>query len=688
MSILNTYPQLGNIRDSDLVAFSAPQGLTKSGAPRDVFVVPYSVLKSKVATDLKGDSFFAGGELQFGSRFPSSPNNKDIFVFNSSASSLSNYVDTDGISPISVAVSGDVAQWNGSMWVKRGRIAFAGSGGSNTGGGGATVALGAGQVYKFQLPTIAQQTLTAVTANTPVEYNIASFTADAGNPSPAVLSASAVSNVGRITVTQAGYINFSFEEEVQIDSSTAGGSGRDGEFTWMVEQRSSAGTKLRGWTGEHSISDPITSAIKFPISRSIGIVPVSENDYFIVKMAFNSAVANRNLSFQLPSDNPNLEERFEFIYFPTASIEGGGGATGTDYSADEADTAKSLKVAVEETTPAMSGGSPTASPSNITFGTTLGDLYNYAPATIAQKFTKSGASSISNSDLLALYFDVNRQPNIPDNTYEAWFRDAFVKSKTPITIEVDGSAYNLSYNAVRSSLVTGGYNSFQSPVIPTNDRVSATDLTKAINFELVDNEQVTLVSQGFNQWGVTVLGIEFDYQGSSNKWGFEYTGSKTPTHFISNGRAFPVTAPHSRFPTEFETSAITDSQFQVSATSLSWGINIRFSDGTYLNNTRTHLFQTTPGPTPETKAQKVLTKAGAIDWLGIGANKSELKSVSTLPSTTGKSLGDIVNYKGELYELVAGTTDPHIYRGVIGDGPSGSPYLGTLFLNGIVQISV
>ena len=34
---------------------------------------------------------------------------------------------------------------------------------------------------------------------------------------------------------------------------------------------------------------------------------------------------------------------------------------------------------------------------------------------------------------------------------------------------------------------------FISTTIPTNDRVSATDLTKAINFELVDNEQVTLV---------------------------------------------------------------------------------------------------------------------------------------------------------------------------------------------------
>ena len=40
----------------------------------------------------------------------------------------------------------------------------------------------------------------------------------------------------------------------------------------------------------------------------------------------------------------------------------------------------------------------------------------------------------------------------------------------------------------------------------------------------------------------------------------------------------------------------------------------------YLNNTRSHLFQTISGATPEIKAQKVLTQAGVLDWIQAGVD--------------------------------------------------------------------
>ena len=39
----------------------------------------------------------------------------------------------------------------------------------------------------------------------------------------------------------------------------------------------------------------------------------------------------------------------------------------------------------------------------------------------------------------------------------------------------------------------------------------------------------------------------------------------------------------------------------------------------------------------------------------------------TLPDTTGYSIGDIINVKGELYELVAGDQQRNVYRGVVED---------------------
>ena len=69
----------------------------------------------------------------------------------------------------------------------------------------------------------------------------------------------------------------------------------------------------------------------------------------------------------------------------------------------------------------------------------------------------------------------------------------------------------------------------------------------------------------------------------------EYSGIKTPTHIVVNGRAFAISKRGNS--SRYNGSAVTDTKFQASSSNLGpWGINIRFSDGTYFNNTRSYLF--------------------------------------------------------------------------------------------------
>ena len=188
-----------------------------------------------------------------------------------------------------------------------------------SGGGGAT-SLGASQTTSFQIPTLSDTRLTVTTANRPVFHNIASLT---GSGITNQITQSAVSNIARITITNAGYANIVWEDEVRIVSSTAGGAGSTGELIWAITHYDSDDNDLRSWVGEHAIEDPITSAINFPFSMPTGLTPVSAGDYFTLNFAFNSATANRNVVFSLPADNPGLDERVEVIYFPLTTINTG-----------------------------------------------------------------------------------------------------------------------------------------------------------------------------------------------------------------------------------------------------------------------------------------------------------------------------------------------------------------------------
>ena len=292
--------------------------------------------------------------------------------------------------------------------------------------------------------------------------------------------------------------------------------------------------------------------------------------------------------------------------------------TGTfSFNEDEADSDKSLKVLVEETTPAMSGGSPVAGPSNILFAVTGSDFV----------FNRSFGSTATpdNTNLSSLFF---RSLN---NRYEPQFLKSFTGQKLPLTIEIGGTSYNLSYNSQTSTNII-----FRSTTIPSNDRVTASSLTKAINFELVDNGLWTVSS--VNPAPSTITGssaivnnVSLDVYWSTNTarlgsfqntWQIRnYSGKphseKQFTHLVVNGREYPLNFNRS-YSNQYFTSRITDTGFFPTAIGQSFGLNLKKSDGTYYFNTRSHLFQTVPGATPESKAPKVLTQAGALDWLQTG----------------------------------------------------------------------
>ena len=183
------------------------------------------------------------------------------------------------------------------------------------------------QIATFQIPMLSATTLTSSSANVPVYHNIASLT---GTGIADLITQSVVGGIARVTVAAAGHVMIHWQDEIQIDSSTAGGSGREGELIWAMTQYSSDGVDKRSWVDEHTISDPITQSHKFPIEIDTGLIPVDAGDYFTLNFAFSESTANKNVVFQLPADNPALDERVEFFYYTieTQSELVGGGSGG------------------------------------------------------------------------------------------------------------------------------------------------------------------------------------------------------------------------------------------------------------------------------------------------------------------------------------------------------------------------
>ena len=217
-----------------------------------------------------------------------------------------------------------------------------------------------------------------------------------------------------------------------------------------------------------------------------------------------------------------------------------------------------------------------------------------------------GSATETNSDLSVIrFFDTDYTRTISASKYETRFLDSFLRTKIPIAIEVDNTSYNLSLN-IRNGLLE-----YQSPVITlaSNDRVSDSDLTKNIDFELVDNIQVNLplifdddqYHKSFSSEESEVFSSVF-YQGQfgnvsrwSQKWVvfFRTAPTKTPTHIVVNGREYPIIA-DTLARGYLTRDTVTDATFipTFNPSYIDFGINVKFSDGTYALDTRSKLFRT------------------------------------------------------------------------------------------------
>ena len=249
----------------------------------------------------------------------------------------------------------------------------------------------------------------------------------------------------------------------------------------------------------------------------------------------------------------------------------------------------------------------------------------------------------------------------PVKYWNLYLSDSVVRAKTPLAIEIDGVSYALVFNT-RYSDVSPIENVFQHPgSFPEEAHVSATDLTKAINFELVDNEQVTFPNTGFFPYRLGAIGsrnpIYIQYTTSRTRLGGtnqfvegnnfiiqNYQGQDTPTHLILNGRAFVLRlAEQTAGPPHYQyyTDQITDTAFQLSSDQLGpFGVNIRFSNGTYFNDTRSFLFQKSDSvvTTPAVIATKTLDKQSTKQWLEISP-QTILQSRDWTPGVAGDAFG-------------------------------------------------
>ena len=160
---------------------------------------------------------------------------------------------------------------------------------------------------------------------------------------------------------------------------------------------------------------------------------------------------------------------------------------GPSYDADEANSSESLKVAVEEFIPART-----------TAGTAVSGAVAYTFSVFGGSF--SYQSTLGTPQPLDPRIDswwfIGTAYNLRFNNHNNFLRD-YLPVKLELWSALTGGTeteYNLTYSTW--SQFTNGNVSFDALNIPSNDRVTASDLTKNINIELVSNKQVTLTSSG------------------------------------------------------------------------------------------------------------------------------------------------------------------------------------------------
>ena len=300
-------------------------------------------------------------------------------------------------------------------------------------------------------------------------------------------------------------------------------------------------------------------------------------------------------------------------------------------------------------------GTNTPTASNMTFLEVSGHNWfvNSVNPPTGQGFGVQGSRSIANVNLgrIAFYNSSYALSNWR-NEYHLAFLPALTKLKTPLNMKIGDNSYPLNYQVDLSSRGTPYYQ-FETGTIPSGDRISSSSLTKAINIELVDNIQADFFNNGnsvsINSNLPSGVTGSVNFQQGNNRYRLNYTGSKTPTHLLLNGREYALNALSA---TSWLTSTSAATNLRPSSSIPVIGINVKFSDGTYANNTRTWLYNTVSGGITYAQIVRLPNGAnvGATFVSSAGANiSSTLPNIPQPQSTT-------------TYRLIASNSGGHSHR--------------------------
>ena len=168
-------------------------------------------------------------------------------------------------------------------------------------------------------------------------------------------------------------------------------------------------------------------------------------------------------------------------------------------------------------------------------------------------------------------------------------------TSNPVPSNLRASSSMLSWR-VNVKFTDGSYAGQSTTTTP--GVVIPASLTKSINFELVDNDQVVFTIGLFDSTA-TFRNVTLRYRGPRSNFSprntyvlFANQIAKIPSQLVINGRKFRLIRSTREGAGAYivPTNVTIPSDFIPSATNRILGINIEFTDNTYLNNKRTKLF--------------------------------------------------------------------------------------------------
>ena len=246
-------------------------------------------------------------------------------------------------------------------------------------------------------------------------------------------------------------------------------------------------------------------------------------------------------------------------------------------------------------------------------------------------FSTIGTRAFANSNLKALdFFNSAYTGNtFLRNKYLSHWLRSYIRNKFPVNLRIGSTDYPLRFVTIyTSSGVPITEFSTTSAVGTAGDRVSATSLSKQVNFEFVDNISTTFSGSTIlrpprSDGLFTLLGF-CENQGSvviasasCNANGYIFlrplSDTKTYTHLTVNGEPFALVKTLSTHDlTEgnvYHTASVSVNSRPSNGTT--FGLNALASDGTYLNNTRSYMRTGPQSGTGNTYAQIVRLPDGA-----------------------------------------------------------------------------